>query len=257
MSSAGVDAGVVPPWTGTSPLRWSLPPSRRHARPPQRPAEICWSFRAGVCRPACLSAPLGTRSLRTHYFAPDGRQRPGETPVRIALSPRLLIRMRSQVQVLAGPPPIPAGQSAAGSETGAAHLAPQPAPLPAAQPQRRVLRPTRELGSVAHPRPPRPSTEPPTARPPTATSPVPVVTVAPPPRPGPDRQRLRWDQTDASGRVDSGRPARRTPWTTQVTGHRTAGHRTAGQPDPGRQNGWVDTACWPRTVRRRRGWFKC
>jgi hypothetical protein len=31
-----------------------------------------------------------------------------------------LIRMRSQVQVLAGPPPIPAGQSAAGSELGAA-----------------------------------------------------------------------------------------------------------------------------------------
>jgi hypothetical protein len=32
----------------------------------------------------------------------------------------LLIRMRSQVQVLAGPPPIPAGHSAAGSEPGAA-----------------------------------------------------------------------------------------------------------------------------------------
>jgi Ala-tRNA(Pro) deacylase len=37
--------------------------------------------------------------VRTHPFAPYGRQRPGETPVRTALSPRLLIRMRSQVQV--------------------------------------------------------------------------------------------------------------------------------------------------------------
>ena len=36
----------------------------------------------------------------------------------MALNPGLLIRMRSQVQVLAGPPPIPAGQSAVGSEPG-------------------------------------------------------------------------------------------------------------------------------------------
>src|SRR5215207_5712860 len=39
-----------------------------------------------------LPAPLGTRSLRTHPFAPYGRQRPGETPLRTALSPRYLIR---------------------------------------------------------------------------------------------------------------------------------------------------------------------
>jgi hypothetical protein len=37
----------------------------------------------------------------------------------MALSPGLLIRMRSQVQVLAGPPAIVAGQSAASSEPGA------------------------------------------------------------------------------------------------------------------------------------------
>jgi hypothetical protein len=109
MSSAGVDAGVVPPGTGTSPLRWSLPPAvgtpgLRNGR--QRYAGV--PGRECVGLPG-LSAPLGTRSLRTHYFAPDGRQRPGETPVRTALSPRLLIRMRSQVQVLAGPLPIPAG----------------------------------------------------------------------------------------------------------------------------------------------------
>ena len=39
--------------------------------------------------------------------------------VRTAVPCILLIRMRSQVQVLAGPPPIVAGQSAAGSEPGA------------------------------------------------------------------------------------------------------------------------------------------
>jgi hypothetical protein len=39
-----------------------------------------------------LPAPLGTRSLRTHPLAPYGRQRPGETPLRTALSPRYLIR---------------------------------------------------------------------------------------------------------------------------------------------------------------------
>jgi hypothetical protein len=51
----------------------------------------------------------------------------------------LLIRMRSQVQVLAGPPPIPAGHSAAGSEPGTpaaglgrAGAAPRPRPAPRA-----------------------------------------------------------------------------------------------------------------------------
>jgi hypothetical protein len=65
-----------------------------------------------------LPAPLGTRSLRTHPFALDAQRCPGETPVRTALSPRSLIRMRSQVQVLAGPPAIPTGQSAVGSKPG-------------------------------------------------------------------------------------------------------------------------------------------
>jgi hypothetical protein len=39
--------------------------------------------------------------------------RPGETPIGTALSPRLPIGMRSQVQVLAGPPTTSAGQSVA------------------------------------------------------------------------------------------------------------------------------------------------
>jgi hypothetical protein len=46
-----------------------------------------------------LLALFGTRLLRTHPFAPDARQRPGKTPVRTALSPRYLIRMRALVQV--------------------------------------------------------------------------------------------------------------------------------------------------------------
>jgi hypothetical protein len=50
---------------------------------------------------------FGTRSLRTHPFTPDGRARPGETAVRTALSPRYLIRMRAEVQVLPGPPIMP------------------------------------------------------------------------------------------------------------------------------------------------------
>jgi hypothetical protein len=52
-------------------------------------------------------------------LAPDGPAPPAITLVRTAVSPRLLIRMRSQVQVLAGPPAIIAGQSAAGSKPGA------------------------------------------------------------------------------------------------------------------------------------------
>jgi hypothetical protein len=48
-----------------------------------------------------------------------GVVRPVERLVSTALSRPSLIRMRSQVQVLAGPPPILAGHSAAGSEPGA------------------------------------------------------------------------------------------------------------------------------------------
>jgi hypothetical protein len=46
------------------------------------------------------------RAGRTHPFVPDGRRRPGETPVRTPLSPRYLIRMRAEVQVLPGPLPV-------------------------------------------------------------------------------------------------------------------------------------------------------
>ena len=66
------------PWTRTAPSG-RAGPQHQQARPPQRP----WRY-AGV---------------------PDGRrQRPGKTAVRTALSPRYLIRMRPEVQVLPGPP---------------------------------------------------------------------------------------------------------------------------------------------------------
>src|SRR5512132_4142487 len=61
---------------------------------------LSWSPTTPLNSPSLL-ALLETRSLRTHPFAPYSSARPGETPLRTALSPRYLIRMRSQVQVLA------------------------------------------------------------------------------------------------------------------------------------------------------------
>jgi hypothetical protein len=54
-----------------------------------------------------------------HPYGIYGSARPAKMRDSTALSRPSLIRMRSQVQVLAGPPPIVAGQSAAGSELGA------------------------------------------------------------------------------------------------------------------------------------------
>jgi hypothetical protein len=57
--------------------------------------------------------------MRALNFGTYGRTRPAGIAVRTAVPCILLIRMRSQVQVLAGPPPIVAGHSAVGSEPGA------------------------------------------------------------------------------------------------------------------------------------------
>jgi hypothetical protein len=62
----------------------------------------------------------------------------------MALSPSSLIRMRSQVQVLAGPPPIVAGHSAAGAEPGA---------LPACLGRAGAARPSPPARSVTLPGP--------------------------------------------------------------------------------------------------------
>jgi hypothetical protein len=90
-------------------------------RPPGSPITL----RTTGCR-LTLPAPMALRRcagpdevVRTHPFASDARAQPGKTPLRTALSPRYLIRMRSQVQVLAGPPAIPAGHSVVGSEPAA------------------------------------------------------------------------------------------------------------------------------------------
>jgi hypothetical protein len=56
--------------------------------------------------------------MRAFNFGIYGHARPAETAVCTAVPCILLIRMRSQVQVLAGPPTIVAGHSAAGSEPG-------------------------------------------------------------------------------------------------------------------------------------------
>ena len=63
-------------------------------RPPGSPITL----QATGCSPSLPAAPAARPSagpggaVRTHYFAPDGHQRPAETPVRTAFSPRLLMR---------------------------------------------------------------------------------------------------------------------------------------------------------------------
>jgi hypothetical protein len=228
--------------------------------------------------------------------------------------------MRSQVQVLAGPPPIVAGQSAAGSELGALvaglgragaarpsppapplappgpptrpsgsatttqrgqapsrgrqprggcrHLALQPAPrahraaardglrAPAwpawslrgqARPPRPAPNPAagsatdppdqRDLGSVARVSASATVVEPSTARQLQGPPPVPVVRVARPPRPGPQRHRL---SMGGDGRVRTDEGGHRTAGH-RTAGHRTAGHRTAGQQPSERRTLWTTT----------------
>src|SRR5215216_5319572 len=90
--------------------------------------------------------------MRAHNFDVYGWARPGRTAVSTAVPCILLIRMRSQVQVLAGPPPIVAGQSAAGTEPGtlAAGLGRAGAarPSPPAPPMAPPGPPTRPSGSA-------------------------------------------------------------------------------------------------------------
>jgi hypothetical protein len=255
--------------------------------------------------------------VRTHPFAPDARVRPGETPVRTALSPRYLIRMRSQVQVLAGPPTIPAGHSAAGREpealaaglgragaappspastatclsgpaTGAAtsttttHRGRHPAPRAATrqvrppraaacsrsrnaaaatgaphaglaclvvQPVKRGRRrphppgqaandprPTRDLGSVARPRPAGPSTEPPHGAAAHRDSTRSRGDGCPAAPAWCQRHCPVWEETGASGRGWTPDGWTLDGWTPDGW---TPDGRTAG---PGRRTGWVDTA---------------
>jgi hypothetical protein len=230
-----------------------------------------------------------------------GQTRPGKTAFRTAVPCTLLIRMRSQVQVLAGPPAIVAGQSAVGSKPGtlagclgrAGAARPSPPARPSAPPgpstrpagattathrdrapipRTAVTRPVRQphaaASSRAHsaaagdgrsacrpglpgrpassaaaartrpgPGPPptarrpwvtaaaspasgpaRPSTEPLDDAAPTGPGPVPVMGVALPHRPVPQRHRLMGTRRTGGGH--------------QRAGHRRGGHQTAGRRIP-------------------------
>jgi hypothetical protein len=82
----------------TKSLRWRLPPSPAPVTDRSAPRKaalqaigaIGWSYYLDGDGGASL--PGSGEVVRTHYFAPDGRQPPGETPGCIAVSPRLLIR---------------------------------------------------------------------------------------------------------------------------------------------------------------------
>jgi hypothetical protein len=90
------------------------------------------------------------------------------------------------------------------------------------------LQPTNATWAVSPAsQPPRPSTEPSTARQPQEPPPVPVVTVARPPRPGSQRHRLSMGG-DGRVRTDGGR-------------HQTAGHRRGGQQPAERRTRWRTT----------------
>jgi hypothetical protein len=56
----------------------------------------------GTWKPAEITLRRPFR--RAHYFAPYGRARPAKTQGCTAVSARLLIRMKSEVQLLPGPP---------------------------------------------------------------------------------------------------------------------------------------------------------
>jgi hypothetical protein len=74
-------------------------------RPPAAPSPCRWRIGPLACPQLRLPVrALVGRNVRAHYLAPDGRLRPAKTPGRTAVSPRLLIRMRPEVQVLPGPP---------------------------------------------------------------------------------------------------------------------------------------------------------
>jgi hypothetical protein len=126
--------------------------------------------------------------------------------------------MRSQVQVLAGPPPIPAGHSAAGSEPGAPAVSlgrvGAARPPPPARPSALPGPPTRAAGSTTtthRGRPPSPRTAATRqARPPCAASLLPC------PRAASHRRSARWPglpgrSAGTRGRPHPTRPGRRRP----------------------------------------------
>jgi hypothetical protein len=154
------------------------------------------------------------------------------------------------------------------------HLAPQPAPVPTAQPPATgaphaslawLVAQRASAAAAARTQPGGPGPLPTSLRPtrlrqhrprpglldrrssrrrPAATGPPPVPVVRSPGHRLSGRRRTRLDgrgrqQTAGRWMVDSRRPTAGPSGRPQVTGH-----RTAGQPDPGRRYRMGDTACW-------------
>jgi hypothetical protein len=144
-----------------------------------------------------------------------------------------LIRMRSQVQVVAGPPPIPTGHSAAGNRPGApaASRGRVGAARPSAGTPTGPSGPSTPGGRHHDHHPPWSPTQPRTAatrplRPPRAaarcvpTARPPATALRTPARPGSHRHRLRWDawdEMDASGRTGGQQPPGRLDRRTRTT----------------------------------------
>jgi hypothetical protein len=182
----------------------------------------------GTWCPAAAGRPVGGYLAdghgrdSPHPCAIDGSARAAERPDSTAPARRSLIRMRSQVQVLAGPRPIPAGQGAAGSEPGAlaaslgrAGAAPHPAgtssgPSGSAHPAVR-------LGGDHAPWSPWSRTQPPTA----ATRRV---------RPPRTAACSRAPQRSRSGGCSARRPGR--PGRSAVTRGRRGPHQPGGPGPP-------------------------
>jgi hypothetical protein len=111
---SSLDWPCWPPGARTAGLRSGTRPNDRHGQTarwgcrahPAAPSPCRGRIGPLACpRPRVLSVRWSGGNVRAHYFAPDGRAQPAKTQGCIAVSPRLLIRMKSEVQVLPGPLP--------------------------------------------------------------------------------------------------------------------------------------------------------
>ena len=96
--AAGPELGRHAALTTVTPLDGAAAPTRQ---PHRLAGDGLLAYLAAATASRPCADPGGV--VRTHPFAPDARRRPGKTPVRTALSPRYLIRMRPLVQVQPGP----------------------------------------------------------------------------------------------------------------------------------------------------------
>jgi hypothetical protein len=94
--AAGLGLGPRPDQESRSRRSMGLP------RPPAAPSPCRRRIGPLACPAAAVSWSGG--NVRTHYLTLYGRERPAKTQGCIAVSPRLLIRMRPLVQVQPGPP---------------------------------------------------------------------------------------------------------------------------------------------------------